>query len=140
MIERNRSYCKYVEIFTHRVGSIGAPSRRTNTKQWKVPNVASIFQKGSARFKATIHVKEVDQGGVSVYVKNADLISLRHQYKYTEHEEKTTHKNRWTQTSAGLASVEVIGFQTIEAYSNLDLTKVHTNTKGIIIIIILSYM
>jgi hypothetical protein len=27
--ERNVSDCKYVEIFTHRVGSIGAPSRRT---------------------------------------------------------------------------------------------------------------
>jgi hypothetical protein len=39
VIERNGSYCRYVEIFTHRVGSIGAPSRRTvfirgtNTKQ-----------------------------------------------------------------------------------------------------------
>jgi hypothetical protein len=39
VIERNGSECKYVEIFTHRVGSIGAPSRRTvcirgtNTKQ-----------------------------------------------------------------------------------------------------------
>jgi hypothetical protein len=29
MTERNRSDCKYVEIFAHRVGSIGAPSRRT---------------------------------------------------------------------------------------------------------------
>jgi hypothetical protein len=29
MIERNGSDCKYVEIFTHRVGNIGAPSRRT---------------------------------------------------------------------------------------------------------------
>jgi hypothetical protein len=29
MIERNDSDCKYVEMFTHRVGSIGAPSRRT---------------------------------------------------------------------------------------------------------------
>jgi hypothetical protein len=39
VIERNGSDCKYVEIFTHRVGSIGASSRRTvfvsgtNTKQ-----------------------------------------------------------------------------------------------------------
>jgi hypothetical protein len=39
VIERNLSDYKYVEIFTHRVGSIGAPSRRTvfirgtNTKQ-----------------------------------------------------------------------------------------------------------
>jgi hypothetical protein len=44
VIEINGSDCKYVEIFTHRVGSIGAPSRRTvlirgtNTKQWEVPN------------------------------------------------------------------------------------------------------
>jgi hypothetical protein len=30
VIERNGSNCKYVEIFTHRVGSIGSPSRRTN--------------------------------------------------------------------------------------------------------------
>jgi hypothetical protein len=29
IIKRNGSKCKYVEIFTHRVGSIGAPSRRT---------------------------------------------------------------------------------------------------------------
>jgi hypothetical protein len=29
MIERNGSNCKYDEIFTHRVGSAGAPSRRT---------------------------------------------------------------------------------------------------------------
>jgi hypothetical protein len=28
-IKRNGSKCKYVEIFTHYVGSIGAPSRRT---------------------------------------------------------------------------------------------------------------
>jgi hypothetical protein len=28
-IERNGSDCTYVEIFTHEVGSIGAPSRRT---------------------------------------------------------------------------------------------------------------
>jgi hypothetical protein len=45
IIERNGSNCKYVEIFTHRVGSIGAPSRRTvfirrkNTKHWKVPKI-----------------------------------------------------------------------------------------------------
>jgi hypothetical protein len=44
VIERNDSDCKYVEIFTHRVGSIGAPSRSTvfirgtNTKQLAVPN------------------------------------------------------------------------------------------------------
>jgi hypothetical protein len=31
----------------------------------------------------------VHQGGVSVYVKIVDLISLRHQYKYTEHKGKT---------------------------------------------------
>jgi hypothetical protein len=41
MIERKGSDCKYVEIFTDHVGSIGAPSRRTvfirgtNTKQWE---------------------------------------------------------------------------------------------------------
>jgi hypothetical protein len=46
MIERNGSDCKYVEIFTHHVGGIGAQSRRTvfirgtNTKQWEVPNIA----------------------------------------------------------------------------------------------------
>jgi hypothetical protein len=28
MIERNRSDCKYAEIFTHPVGNISAPSRR----------------------------------------------------------------------------------------------------------------
>jgi hypothetical protein len=70
MIERNGSDCKYVESFTHRVGSTGAPSRRTvfirgaNTKQWEVPKIASrnakanIFQKGSAGFKATIDLNK----------------------------------------------------------------------------------
>jgi hypothetical protein len=70
VIEKIRSDCKYVEIFTHRVGSTGAPSRRrvfvreTNTKLWEVPNTASrntktdIFQDETAGFKATI-----DPGG-----------------------------------------------------------------------------
>jgi hypothetical protein len=71
VIERNGSNCKYVEIFTHRVGSTGAPSRRsvfirgTNTKQWEVPKVAgrnteeaNIFQNGSAGFKATVDLNK----------------------------------------------------------------------------------
>jgi hypothetical protein len=79
VIERNCSECKYVEIFTHCVGSIGAPSRRTvfirgtNTKQLEVPKIvgkntkANIFHKGRAGFKATIDLnKNVHQGGVSV--------------------------------------------------------------------------
>jgi hypothetical protein len=57
--DRNGLDCKYVDSFTHRAGSIGAPSRRamfirgTNTKQWEAPKVAgrktkaNIFQKGS---------------------------------------------------------------------------------------------
>jgi hypothetical protein len=63
--KRNGPDCKYVEIFTHRVGSIGAPSRRTvfirgtNTKQREVPKAAlrntkaNIFQKGNAGLKAS---------------------------------------------------------------------------------------
>jgi hypothetical protein len=70
VIERNGSHCKYVEIFTHRVSSIGAPSRRTvfirgtNTKQREVSKIAgrntksNIFQKGSAAFKATIDLNK----------------------------------------------------------------------------------
>jgi hypothetical protein len=65
VIERNWSDYKYVEIFTHLVGSTGAPSRMTefirgtNTNQWEVSKIAgrntkaNIFQKGSAGFKAT---------------------------------------------------------------------------------------
>jgi hypothetical protein len=70
--------------------------RGTNTKQLEVPKIvgrntkANIFQKGSAGFKATIDLnKKVHQGGVSVYVKIVDSISLRHQYKYMEHMGKT---------------------------------------------------
>jgi hypothetical protein len=60
VIERNRSNSKYVDIFTQRYGSTGAPSRRTvfvrgiNTKQLEVPKIAGrnmkadIFQKGIA--------------------------------------------------------------------------------------------
>jgi hypothetical protein len=69
VIERNGSDCKYIEIFIHRVGSIGAPSRTvfirgTNTKQWEVPNIGSrntkinIFQEGSAGVKTTIDPKK----------------------------------------------------------------------------------
>jgi hypothetical protein len=70
MTERNCSDCKYVKIFTHHVGSIGAPSRRTvfirgtNTKQWEVPKIAgrnteaNIFQKRSAGFKTTIDLNK----------------------------------------------------------------------------------
>jgi hypothetical protein len=67
--ERNGSDCKYVEIFTHRVGSIGAPSRTvfirgTDTKQLEVLNIAgrntkaNIFQKGSAVSKTTIDLNK----------------------------------------------------------------------------------
>jgi hypothetical protein len=67
MIERNGSEYKYVEIFTHRVGSTGAQSRTVfirgaNTKQWEVPKIAdrntkaNIFQKGSAGFEAATHL------------------------------------------------------------------------------------
>jgi hypothetical protein len=72
MIERNHSDHKYVEIFTHRVGCIGAPSRtafvrRTKAKRREVPNMASrdtkttktnIFQEGSAGFKSTIDLNK----------------------------------------------------------------------------------
>jgi hypothetical protein len=70
VIERNNSDCKYVEIFTHRVGSIGAPSRRTlfirgtNTKQREVPKIAgrntkaNVFQKGREGFKTTIDLNK----------------------------------------------------------------------------------
>jgi hypothetical protein len=88
VIERNVSDCKYVEIFTHRVGSLGAPSRRTvfirgpNTEQLEVPKIAgrntkaNIFQKGNAGFKATINQdKKVHQGG-----SNNSLI---HQWLYS---------------------------------------------------------
>jgi hypothetical protein len=92
VIERNGSECKYVEIFTNLVGSIGAPSRKTvfirgtNTKYLEVPKIvgrntkANIFQKGTAGFMATIDLnkKKVHQGGVCVYVKIVDLISLRY--------------------------------------------------------------
>jgi hypothetical protein len=103
MIKRNRSDRKYVEIFTHRVGSIGAPSRRTvfiwgtNAKRREVPNMASrdtktdIFQEGSAGFKATVGLnkEKVHKGEVSAYVENVDLISLRRTCNYREHKGKT---------------------------------------------------
>jgi hypothetical protein len=84
MSERNGSDCEYIEIFTHCVGSRGAPSKRTvfvrgtNTKQLEVPKIAgrntkaNIFQKGRAGFKATIDLKKMHQGDVSVYVNIVD--------------------------------------------------------------------
>jgi hypothetical protein len=70
VIESNVTGCKYVEIFTHRIGSIGTLSRRTvfirgtNIKQLEVPKIAgkntkaNIFQKGSTIFKATIDLNK----------------------------------------------------------------------------------
>jgi hypothetical protein len=70
MTERNRSDCKYVDIFTHRVGSIGAPSRRSVfvrgrvTKQWELGKIterntkANIFPEGSVGIKATINLNK----------------------------------------------------------------------------------
>jgi hypothetical protein len=70
MTERDRSDCKYVEIFTHHVGSIGALSRGrvffrgTNAKSREVSNMASrntktsIFQKGGAGFKTAINLNK----------------------------------------------------------------------------------
>jgi hypothetical protein len=48
----------------------------------------NIFQKKSAGFKTTIDLNKskMIQVDVSVYVKIVDLISVRHQYKYMEHE------------------------------------------------------
>jgi hypothetical protein len=53
VIERKVSDCKYVEIFTHCCGIIGAPSRRTvfirgtNTKQLEVPKIAGRNMKAN---------------------------------------------------------------------------------------------
>jgi hypothetical protein len=58
VIERNGSDCKYVEILTHRFGSIGATNTRTviitgtNTKQLEVPKTAG------KNTKATISKRE----------------------------------------------------------------------------------
>jgi hypothetical protein len=65
MIERTGSDCKYVDIFTHRVGSAGAPSTRTlcwrdkhNTvgtpKDCREEHEGSHFAKGKCRIKAAI--------------------------------------------------------------------------------------
>jgi hypothetical protein len=70
MVESNHSDCKYVEMFTHHIGSIGLPRRRTvfvrgsNTELYVVPNIMSrnrksnIFREGSAGFKATIDMNK----------------------------------------------------------------------------------
>jgi hypothetical protein len=44
----------------------------------------------------------VQQGDVSAYVKNVDLISLKQKYNYKEHEGKID-KNSQKQTSVGFA-------------------------------------
>jgi hypothetical protein len=103
--ERNGSDCKYVEIYIHRVGSIGAPSRRTvfirgkNTKQLEVPKMlggtrrltfSKIEAQGLNHDKP--EQKKVHEDLVSVYVKFVDLISLKRQYRYMEREGKTIKK------------------------------------------------
>jgi hypothetical protein len=73
----------------------------------------------------------VHQGDVSVYVEDVDLIYLRRKYNYKKHEGKTD-KNTRTQNLLDalklLAPVDVIEFQTTEAYSNLDLTNAKYST------------
>jgi hypothetical protein len=70
IVKRNGSKCKYVEIFTHHVGSIGAPSRKTvfvrgtSAEQREFPEIsgrntkANIFYKGGARFKAAVDLNK----------------------------------------------------------------------------------
>jgi hypothetical protein len=83
------------------------------------------------------------QDDVSVYVNTVDIISLRHQCKYMEHKGKNdtnrqTDANFCWMRSSLLAAVDVIEFQTTEAYYNLDLIKVsYIQTLQIIIIIII---
>jgi hypothetical protein len=89
MIQRDRSACKYVEIFTHRVGSKGAPRGGTNAKSREGSNMASrntktsIIQKGGAGFKATINLNEED---VYADLEGAILVSLRQTYNYRNYE------------------------------------------------------
>jgi hypothetical protein len=107
--ERNRSDSRYVEIFTHYVGKIGAPSRRTvfgrgeNTKHYEVPNIARrntkacICQEERVGFKATadLNKRKVHQGDVSVYIKNVrvDSISLRQKCNYKKRDGKNARNN-----------------------------------------------
>jgi hypothetical protein len=70
MIQRNRSACKNVKIFTPHIGSKGAPRRGTvffrgtNTKSREVSNMecgntkTSIIQKRGAGFKAAIDLNK----------------------------------------------------------------------------------
>jgi hypothetical protein len=53
-IKRNSSKCKYVEIFTRHVGSIGAPSRRTvfvreTSAEQIIIIIANLIQKSEGR-------------------------------------------------------------------------------------------
>jgi hypothetical protein len=113
MIDKNGSNCKYVEIFTHHVGSIGARSRRTvfiretSFKLWEVPNIASrnmktnIYQEGCTGLRATIDLnrEKVHQTDVSFYAKNVSLISLKQSITVRNTRGKRD-RNRRTQTSA----------------------------------------
>ncbi|PNF19798.1 hypothetical protein B7P43_G14309 [Cryptotermes secundus] len=56
---------------------------------------ANIFQKRSAGFKMKdLNKKKVHQGDFSIYVKNVNLGSLKHQYKYMEYEGKNKTDGR----------------------------------------------
>jgi hypothetical protein len=68
MSERNWFELKYIDVFTHRVGSVGSPSRRrmfnggANTEHRKISNIASgdtktnNFQTERAGSGATINL------------------------------------------------------------------------------------
>jgi hypothetical protein len=99
VIERIDSDCKYVEIFPHRFGSTGALSRAVCVRGQTPSNEQSprwlggtrrltFFQEGNAGFKAMIDMnkRKVNQGDVSVYVKNVNLTYLTQKYNYKEHE------------------------------------------------------
>jgi hypothetical protein len=109
VIEINDSNCKYVKMFTHHVGSIGAPSRRavfirgTNTKQWEVPKAtkANIFQKGGAGFKTTIDENKSASRSCFRLCKECRLNFSKQQYKFHIYETwGKNNKNRWTQSYA----------------------------------------
>jgi hypothetical protein len=62
-MERNSSKCKYVEVFTHQVGSIGAPSRRivivreTSAEQQEFLNTAGRITKDNIFQKEAQHLR-----------------------------------------------------------------------------------
>jgi hypothetical protein len=89
MIERNDSYCKYVQNFTHHVGGIGSPNRRT----------VFVIRILALKASTDLNKKKMLQADVSFHVKKEQVQRVRNMKGKTAETHGLKFKLKLKQTS-----------------------------------------